>query len=100
MDTQTIQILNYMTRPNMPLWAALVATCSLPEFFNPLVDRLEWRSFYQGRKDLEKAENFLNGSSRKDDKLVSADILTTLPLDIITNSTIQEEMIYKKAKAQ
>ena len=30
MDTQTIQILNYITRPNMPLWAAIVATCSLP----------------------------------------------------------------------
>ena len=49
---------------------------------------------------MEKANNFLQGVNKKDDRLVSADILTTLPLDIITNETIQEQMIYEKARAQ
>ena len=30
METQTLQTISYLTRPHMPVWAALVATCSLP----------------------------------------------------------------------
>lgn len=37
---QKIQFYNYKTRPNMPVWAALLATCSLGEFFRPLADRV------------------------------------------------------------
>lgn len=31
-------ILNHNTRPNMPLWAAVIATSSLPYLFEPQMD--------------------------------------------------------------
>ena len=42
--TNAISIINYITRPNMPVWAAVFATCSLPYFFNSVTDHKEWRS--------------------------------------------------------
>ena len=40
--TNSIIFLNYKTRPAMPVWAAILATCSLPFFFKPFPDRKEW----------------------------------------------------------
>ena len=36
--SNTITVLNHITRPNMPLWAAIMATSSLPNFFKTISD--------------------------------------------------------------
>lgn len=38
-----VTIINHKTRPDMPLWAAIVASCSIPFLFEPLLDRKEWK---------------------------------------------------------
>lgn len=40
--TNSIEIFNYHTRPYMPVWAAVVATSSLIQFFEPLHDKNFW----------------------------------------------------------
>ena len=34
-----IAVYNYKTRPNMPIWAAILAASSIPGFFPPVIDR-------------------------------------------------------------
>ena len=34
-----VSIINHKTRPEMPLWAAVVASCSIPFLFEPVLDR-------------------------------------------------------------
>ena len=34
-----VSIVNHKTRPEMPLWAAVVASCSIPFLFEPVLDR-------------------------------------------------------------
>ena len=41
---QIMRLVNHITRPNMPVWAAILATCSLPFFFNQVTEHKEWRS--------------------------------------------------------
>lgn len=36
------EFFNHCTRPYLPLWAAVVASSSLIQFFKPVVDRIEW----------------------------------------------------------
>lgn len=36
--TNTITVINYLTRPNMPVWAAILATSSLPYFSKNVTD--------------------------------------------------------------
>ena len=38
--TDCISIINHVTRPSMPVWAAILATSSVPFFFPPLPDQL------------------------------------------------------------
>ena len=37
-SAKAIRIYNHHTRPYMPLWAAIIATSSIPEFFQPVLD--------------------------------------------------------------
>ena len=40
---QILSIVNHKTRPEMPLWAAIVASCSIPFLFEPVLDLKEWK---------------------------------------------------------
>lgn len=37
-----VEILNHHTSPNMPVWAAIIATTSTPKFFKPLNELKDW----------------------------------------------------------
>ena len=37
-----VAVFNHKTRPYMPLWAAIVTTTSIPEFYKPVSDLREW----------------------------------------------------------
>ena len=37
-----VEIYNHTTRPYMPVWAVVVATSSLIQFFKPLPDKQQW----------------------------------------------------------
>ena len=84
-----VTIINHKTRPYMPVWAAIVASCSLPLFFKPLSDRMEWKyapeTFQSGRivnKLFSKTESEYSF-------LQSADLLVKFPLELVTNEKLR-----------
>ena len=63
----------------MPVWAAIVATCSIPEFYAPLHDREEWekkdKDFNLGLREVKK---FFREKINLTNHLESADFLTKI----------------------
>ena len=41
-SSKCVTFLNHKTRPEMPIWAAILASMSLPLFSKPVKDRSEW----------------------------------------------------------
>lgn len=90
--SKAIIIINHHTRPYMPVWAAIVATTSIPEFFKPLSDMKEW-SYKPARSISErKTKEYFRQKKEGRSVLRSADILTKLPLDLISNHKIKSKI--------
>ena len=53
-----VRIINYKTRPQMPLWAAITASCSVPFLFEKFLDRKEWKYAPNYDPKKRKAENY------------------------------------------
>lgn len=87
--TNSIIIINHHTRPNMPVWAAIVATTSMPEFFRPLPDMKEWAERPVDSFRERETKEYFRKKTEKRSVLRSADILTKLPLDLISNHKIK-----------
>lgn len=64
----------------MPIWAAIVAGCSLPFIFHPFFDRKEWK--YIPQNDIKEREtlHYFKKKHHEAESLQSADLLTTIPL--------------------
>ena len=86
--TQTLTIINHITRPNMPVWAAIFATCSLPYFFSSMTDHKEWRTTEVKNKNIQ-VENFFSKKSLKYEYLQSANFMSKIPLELVTNQKIR-----------
>ena len=53
-----VRIINYKTRPQMPVWAAITASCSVPFLFDKFLDRKEWKYTPNYDPKKRKAENY------------------------------------------
>lgn len=51
-EDSIIAIINHVTRPNMPLLDAILATSAIPEFSKPVLDRKEWQ--YKSSSDFNR----------------------------------------------
>ena len=63
-QTDTIEIINYQTKPHMPVWAALVATASLPDFFTSIVQQPEWKRKEESQ-GYQIVRNFFKNTKKK-----------------------------------
>jgi hypothetical protein len=86
-------MVNRFTRPNMPVWAAIVASTSMPLLL-PDVDFLEeWEYSPFLDSKMRKLVNYFFSSP--EDKLqqsfFSANFISTLPLELLTNQKLAKE---------
>ena len=82
--TESVAVINHITRPNMPLWAALLATSSLPYFYRPITDYKTWRNSEKRNKNIEVA-SFFSEKSHRQEYLQSANKISKIPLELVTN---------------
>ena len=80
-----VRIINYKTRPQMPVWAAITATCSVPFLFDKFLDRKEWKYTPNYELKKRKAENYFADPEPEATFLQSADLLVKIPLELLTN---------------
>lgn len=97
MNEQRLTFFNKNTMPNMPVWAAILATSSIPLFHHYFEGRKEWEapetsSFY----DIFVYEFFspLTDKQKKLTRYLSANLISSVPLELTTNNTI-EARIFK-----
>lgn len=69
----------------MPVWAAVVASSSLLQFFRPLTDRSEWAYKLVDDPEQRKISAYFGGYKSDYNLLYSADSLRKLPIDLLTN---------------
>ena len=77
--TSTVSIINHLTRPNMPVWAALMATSSLPYFYRAATDYKSWRNSEKKNQNIE-VSSFFCEKSYKQEYLQSANNISKIPL--------------------
>ena len=82
-------IINHKTRPYMPVWAAIVASCSLPLFFKPMTDSLEWKYAPETFQSCRIAHKVFSEPESEYSFLQSADLLVKFPLELVTNKKVQ-----------
>ena len=82
--TASVTVINHITRPNMPVWAALLATSSLPYFYRPITDYKSWRNSERKNQNIEVA-SFFNEKSHRQEYLQSANKISKIPLELVTN---------------
>lgn len=86
---KTISFLNRITRPNMPVWAAIVASCSLSDFFDPLPDKVQWRIKESKNEANRLVEEYFEEKTSFSNFFTSAEIITRLPLELVTNEKLK-----------
>ena len=87
-DTGMIKFLNKNTAPNMPMWAAVKACMTIPFFMEPMrIKKGWWQKNIEGFNDYRffKIKEQFENKKEVPKKLYTGDILSKLPLDIITN---------------
>jgi hypothetical protein len=97
---ERLTFLNKNTTPNMPLWAAILAASSLPFLHTFFESNKEW----EAPSPEEFNDHFLYeffkadpGNQTRVNKYTSANFLSSLPLELLTNSTIRGK-IYNGTK--
>lgn len=98
--SQKLIFLNHKTRPNMPIWAAVIASSSLPYLFEPQMDFKSWKQRYE-EIDQRFLKNYFqksatNQTENSQNYLQSGVFLTKLPLELITNEKIRKHIGAKK----
>ena len=91
-NKERIELFNRFTRPNMPIWAAIVASTSLPYLF-PAVNFLEeWEFSPYSESRMRKLNHyfFFNPIDKLQQSYFSANFVSSLPLELLTNQKIAE----------
>ena len=57
---QKFRLCNYITTPNLYIWSAAIASCSLPYIYGP--SRLQYKDMGNGNDYIEDGKTFLDGS--------------------------------------
>lgn len=96
MNQQRLAFLNKNTMPNMPVWAAILATSSIPIFHHYFEARKEWEatdssSFYEFF--VYDFFNSLKDSNRRVTRYTSANFISSVPLELVTNNTIEKKIL-------
>lgn len=90
-----LSIINHKTRPKMPLWAAIVASCSIPFLFEPVLDRKEWKYKPNENESERVAFNYFSNQEPEASFLQSADLLLKTPSELLTDKKYQETITDK-----
>lgn len=73
----------------MPVWAAIAASCSIPFFFGPVSDRVEWAYTNNESKNERIAKHFFEKPQPSSILLKSTNLITRYPLELLTNEKIR-----------
>lgn len=76
----------------MPVWAAIVAASSIPEFFPPLLDRPEWRQKASHDHKTRCVKNYFRKPENPYIFITSSEALTRLPLDLLQNNKFRSKI--------
>ena len=98
-NQQRLAFINKSITSNMPVWAAILATSSLPIFHDHFVANKEWEapdseSFYEFF-----VQNFFEAFQDKNKRITrftSGNIVSSLPLELLLNDTIQKKIFKDK----
>ena len=94
-NQQRLTFINKNLMPNMPIWAAILATSSLPLFHDHFAANQEWEA-----PDSESfceyfVNNFFQAFQDKNQRITSftsGNIVSSLPLELLLNNTIQKNI--------
>jgi hypothetical protein len=104
-NRERLAFLNKNTMPNMPLWAAILAASSVPFLHNFFDSNKEWESTTPEEfhdfflYEFFKADADTDNNSRAN-KYTSANFVSSLPLELLTNDTIREKIYGKRLSPQ
>jgi hypothetical protein len=90
-----LEFMNKNTLPNMPVWAAIVSASCLPYFYKDFECPREW---VRGDSDTASLYEFIvddffksSDGSHSQAKFISGNIISSLPLELLTNETTLEK---------
>ena len=95
-QTNSITFLNYITRPSMPVWAAIIATSSLPFFFKPFPDQKEWNYYPVSSHEDRLTKAYFRSDRNLSNYYQSADLLMKHPLELISNEKLKSLITQEK----
>ena len=95
-QTNSITFLNYLTRPSMPVWAAIIATSSLPFFFKPFPDQKEWNYYPESSHEDRLTKGYFSNDRNLSNYYQSADLLMKHPLELISNEKLKSIITREK----
>ena len=84
-----LTIFNAVTRPHMPIWAAILACSSNIGVFEPVIDQAEWRYNEVLHTRSRRLREHFNPRPKKQSELISSTLLTRLPLAYISNNKVK-----------
>jgi hypothetical protein len=88
--------MNKNTLPNMPVWAAIVSASCVPYFYHDFECPREWEYPVSGQNSYSEYivnEYFkCNIFDYKKAKYLSGNIISSLPMELLTNETILSKM--------
>ena len=100
-NKQSLTFLNKNSTPNMPLWAAIIASSSLPFYHKFFEGRKEWTatdktSFFKFfMLDFFRAEP---DTTNRITHYTSANLISSVPLQLLTNKTLKNEIFSSKSE--
>ena len=95
-NRQRFSFLNKNTMPNMPLWAAIVATSTLPFYHDFFEGSQEWETTNAKSFQYFFIYEFFKTNKLRDKNKIqftSGNFVSSLPLELLTNSTIKKGLL-------
>jgi hypothetical protein len=90
---QRLEIVNRFTKPNMPLWAAIIASASMPYLLPEFACNEEWEFSPYTDSRMRKLVNYFFDAEKNSVQTfyVAGNYVSTLPLEFLTNEKIARE---------
>lgn len=84
---ERLEIVNRFTKPNMPLWAAIIASASMPYVLPAFASNEEWEFSPFSDSRMRKLVNYFFDSDQRSIQTyyVAGNFISTLPLEFLTN---------------
>lgn len=76
----------------MPVWAAILSTCCLSDFYKAIPDRNQWDYRPSRDQNTRLIKDYFKNKSQATNFLTSAEIITKMPMELLTNEKLRKKI--------